>query len=105
MCLFQTMNIRLQTFQLFLIIWGFVNVVSHAQTEPRFPITAQQTSEQAIGLREKHVYEFSIDAGEVVRFDVVQTNVDPHLIISDARGNPLREMYFERIAGATAISF
>jgi CHAT domain-containing protein/uncharacterized protein HemY len=64
-----------------------------------------QIVERGIGLQETHIYEFSLDAGEFVRFDVEQKNVDPQLVISDAGGKQLREIYFERIVGRTAISF
>ncbi len=94
----------IQTFSLlFFLTW--CSPVSQAQLEASVPITPGQTIERAIGLQETHSYEFSAGAGEIVRFDVAQKNVDPQLIISDAGGKPLREMYFERIAGTTSISF
>jgi CHAT domain-containing protein len=88
-----------------LLVIACYSAASSAQTEPAVSITPAQARERRVGLHETHVYEFSAGEGQIVRFDVVQTNVDPLLVISDADGSQLREMYFERVAGRTSISF
>jgi CHAT domain-containing protein/uncharacterized protein HemY len=69
------------------------------------PITPNQIIEKQIGLTETHLYSFSLEAGEFVRFEIQQKNVDPKLSISQTDNRVLHRLYFEKAVGKTAISF
>lgn len=83
----------------------FFTLAVFAQADAPTAIAPTQSIEREIKLEETHVYEFELNAGEFVRFDIEQKNVDPQLMITDANGGRRREMYFEKIVGSTAISF
>ena len=88
-----------------LLLASPVGLGARARNEATSTLAPAQAVARHIGLTQTHVYEFAADAGQFIRFDVTQTNVDPVLTIADADGRQLREMYFERLAGRTAISF
>lgn len=77
----------------------------YAQNESNFTISPAQIAEREIDLKDTHIYEFSLDAGEFVRFKIQQKNVEPKLIISDSGNKTLRQMYIDKVVGKTAISF
>lgn len=101
--LYKSMKIY-QIFSILLFV-AFFSFPSFAQIESTVSIVPMQIIEREINLQETHIYKFSLNAGEFVRFAVEQKNVDPQLIINDAKGVSVRQMYFEKIVGKTAISF
>lgn len=89
-------------FPLFILFFSFS---IFGQDNPSTPIRLSPMIEREIKLKESHRYSFSLNDGEFVRFEIEQKNVDPLLTISDANNNRLHQLYFEKIAGKSAISF
>ncbi len=97
----------MRTLQFFFFLFPIAFLASTviAQTAAPTTIAPSQIVEREINLREAHFYEFELNADEFVRFDIEQRNVDPQLAVSNAKGEKLRRMSYEKIAGSTAIFF
>jgi CHAT domain-containing protein/tetratricopeptide (TPR) repeat protein len=90
---------------LLLLLTTIYSLSVFPQTESVTPISPNQKVEREIKLDEQHIYSFSLNENEFVRFEIEHKNVNPLLTVSSTDGKILHQLYFDKAVGRTAISF